>query len=463
VEFIRNTRSFLWDRLDLSQDQADSEAIDAAVRNGVPFRGTNLWVLIFAIFVASVGLNVNSTAVIIGAMLISPLMGPIVGVGYGAGIHDGQLVRQALFNLAIAAGISLMTSSLYFAMTPLAGAQSELLARTSPSLWDVLIALFGGLAGIVGITRKEKSNVLPGVAIATALMPPLCTAGYGIANLDPTFFFGAFYLFAINSVFIAAATWVMVRFMKLPVRTFVDPKVARRAQTWGTLAVVVTMLPSLWLAFGLVRTEVFNARADRFLQDAFPADRGSLVVAKEADFRTQTIRVTLVGQPVDDTLRETLIRTLPAYNLPGVSLQITQNEQVTVDVAGLRADLARDVVGSTLATLEKRDAEIAALKVELAKERGDQGRFDRLDDEILVQLPSPATITVAPMRDKGALVVLDVAEPLPAEVISRLQAWLDVRLGGPCRVVQVAPPSPPDARTPARRGGPRPAQANPAP
>ena len=178
----------------------EMETIDYISKN-VEFKGANLWILIFAILVASVGLNVNSTAVIIGAMLISPLMGPIMGVGLAAGINDFELLKKSLKNLGIAIAISIITSTIYFSFTPLNDAQSELLARTEPSIWDVLIALFGGLAGIVAGSRKEKSNAIPGVAIATALMPPLCTAGYGLATGNVYYFFGAFYLFFINSVF----------------------------------------------------------------------------------------------------------------------------------------------------------------------------------------------------------------------------------------------------------------------
>ena len=182
----------------------------------------------FAIAIASVGLNGNSTAVIIGWMLISPLMGPIIGAGYGVGVQDSQLVRLALRNLAVLTGISLTVSTLYFALTPLEDAQSELLARTSPTLWDVLIAFFGGAAGMVGLARKEKSTLIPGVAIATALMPPLCTAGYGLATAQPHFAIGAFYLFTINGVFIAVATLLFTRYLRLPVHAFADAAEQRR-------------------------------------------------------------------------------------------------------------------------------------------------------------------------------------------------------------------------------------------
>ena len=191
-------RSFLRSRFDLSADKASEEEVVDNIRKGVEFKGTNLWVLIFATFVASLGLNVNSTAVIIGAMLISPLMGPIMGMGLSVGINDFELLKRSLRNFGFMVLASIFTSTLYFFISPLSGAQSELLARTTPTTYDVLIAFFGGLAGIVAQSRKDRtSTVIPGVAIATALMPPLCTAGFGLATLQFKYFIGAFYLFFI--------------------------------------------------------------------------------------------------------------------------------------------------------------------------------------------------------------------------------------------------------------------------
>lgn len=202
------TLLYLRDRFDLEEGKEDElETIDYISKN-VEFKGANLWILIFAIFVASIGLNVNSTAVIIGAMLISPLMGPIMGIGLAAGINDFELLKRSFRNLGVAVFIAILTSTVYFYITPIHDAQSELLARTEPTVWDVLIALFGGLAGIIAGSRKEKSNAVPGVAIATALMPPLCTAGYGLATGNLYYFIGAFYLFFINSVFISLSTYL---------------------------------------------------------------------------------------------------------------------------------------------------------------------------------------------------------------------------------------------------------------
>lgn len=203
-------------RFRLKTEIEDFPEVIKNIESGVVFRGTNLWVLIFAIFVASLGLNVNSTAVIIGAMLISPLMGPIIGMGLGLGIHDLALLKKAALNYLFAVVVSLLTSTVFFLLSPIDEAHSEILSRTSPNIYDVLIAFFGGMAGIIALSSRLKGNVIPGVAIATALMPPLCTAGYGLATWRLNFFFGAFYLFIINTVFIALATLITLKFLNFP-------------------------------------------------------------------------------------------------------------------------------------------------------------------------------------------------------------------------------------------------------
>ncbi len=211
----RNLRDFWRGRFSLDEDKAQRDEVVASISKGVEFRGVNLWVLIFATMIASLGLNVNSAAVIIGAMLISPIMGPIMGVGLALGINDFELLKKSLRNLLLMFIVAIVTSTVYFFLSPLSSNSSELLARTTPTTYDVLIALFGGLAGMVAQTRQDRtSTVIPGVAIATALIPPLCTAGFGLATGQFRFFFGAFYLFFINSVFIALATYLVVRFLK---------------------------------------------------------------------------------------------------------------------------------------------------------------------------------------------------------------------------------------------------------
>jgi uncharacterized hydrophobic protein (TIGR00271 family) len=422
----------LLSRFDLTADQATHEVIDQAIRAGVAFRGTNLWLLIFAIVIASVGLNVNSTAVIIGAMLISPLMGPIMGVGYGAAVADFRLVREALLNVLIATAVSLVASAAYFALTPLAEAHSELLARTSPTIWDVLIALFGGLAGIVGSTRREKSNVVPGVAIATALMPPLCTAGYGLATGNPAYFAGAFYLFFINSVFIAAATFVMVRVMRIPEIDHADANASRRAHRWIAVVVIATALPSVYLANRLVSKELFESRATAFLNAAFPPEAPTFVVSHNVDPERRQVRVTVVGTPVSPAEQQAFEAMLPAYGLDRATLRIDQSEQPTVDIAALREDLAGDLYQRTLAELRARDATIASLQGELASARAASDRFEGLEAEIAAQHPEAGGVVVASATVGGvtSLVVgLGDRNPLAPEARERLRAWLTVRTG----------------------------------
>lgn len=415
-------------RFDLTADQAPPELIDEAIRAGVTFRGTNLWLLIFAIVIASVGLNVNSTAVIIGAMLISPLMGPIMGVGYGAAVADFQLVRTAILNLAVATGVSLVASAVYFAITPLAEAHSELLARTSPSIWDVLIALFGGLAGIVGSTRRERSNVLPGVAIATALMPPLCTAGYGVATGNGAYFAGAFYLFFINSVFIAAATFVMVRTMRLPEIQYVDAAASRRAHRWLALFVVTTALPSVFLAERLVSKELFETRAATFLAAAFPTGSASIVVGRELDAAARLLRVSVVGTRITSERHEALEGMLAVHGLGGATLRIDQAEQPTIDVSALREHLAADLYQRSQVELRDANGTIARLQDELDAARAVAGTLEGIEAEIRAQHPEVERVVVA-SAGAGARLVVALGDPLGAAERERLRAWLGVRTG----------------------------------
>lgn len=432
--------------VDLRPDQAEPEVIDQGIRGAVEFRGTNLWLLVFAILVASIGLNVNSTAVIIGAMLISPLMGPIMGAGYGVAVGDFNLLRRALGNLARATVASLLTSALYFSLSPLAAAHSELLARTTPTVWDVGIALFGGLAGIVGVTRREKSNVIPGVAIATALMPPLCTAGYGLATGQATFFVGAFYLFFINSVFIAAATVLMARWMHFPVVQHVDSATRARARRWIALVVTLTLVPSVLLGQRMVEAELFQSRAQRLLSDALPEDGPTLVASARIVPEERLIRVTLVGEPLSDVAREALSRSLPAYGLHDARIVVNQSTPEELDVEGLRQTMTEDLYEGTLRVLERRDAQVAALEARLAEAERSRGRGEVISTELAALLPDADGVTVAEgvRAERDVIIALvERDEPLPGEEQARLEAWLRTRAGADeARVLQVPPRAP---------------------
>lgn len=316
----------LRDRFNLDEDKAAEEEVRANIRKGVEFRGTNLWVLIFAIFIASIGLNVNSTAVIIGAMLISPLMGPIMGVGLALGVNNFDVMKRSLRSLGLAALVGLITSTLYFWISPLSTAQSELLARTTPTIYDVLIALFGGMAGIVAQSRKDRtSTVIPGVAIATALMPPLCTAGFGLARGNMAFFIGAFYLFFINAVFIAVGTFIIVRFLKYKKVEFVDPKKELRARRYMTVIVTITLVPSVILAYGIVQRTIFESNAKNYIDKVLNFD-GSEIISAVPTYAgdSSTIEVMLVGKKVSEDVLDVARRQMEAYSLKHTTLIVRQ-------------------------------------------------------------------------------------------------------------------------------------------
>lgn len=244
------------DAFSLSSDTASHEEIYIRLVSGAAIKGTNMCVLILAILIASIGLNMNSTAVIIGAMLISPLMGSIIAFSYGLASGDWQISRHYALGFLLQIAISLMTSTLYFSITPISSSTSELLARTTPTIWDVLIAFCGGLAGCIGSTRKDKANnVIPGVAIATALMPPLCTAGYGLATRQFHYFFGAFYLFTLNTYFICLASVLVLMLLKVPRHSVLHAETRRRVTRRLVVTTIVLLLPSLVFAARLIERD----------------------------------------------------------------------------------------------------------------------------------------------------------------------------------------------------------------
>ena len=357
---------YIRDRFDLQEGKEDELETIEYISKNVEFKGANLWILIFAIFVASVGLNVNSTAVIIGAMLISPLMGPIMGIGMAAGINDFELLKRSLRNLGVAVFIAILTSSIYFSFTPLDDAQSELLARTEPTIWDVLIALFGGLAGIIAGSRKEKSNAIPGVAIATALMPPLCTAGYGLATMNMYYFFGAFYLFFINSVFISLSTYLIVRFMKYPKKEFLDEKKEKRVQTYITIFTILTIVPSVYLAYGIVMRSIWEEQAKTFLQTELIYPR-TQVISTELSYNTdpRLIKINLIGDRLADSEIE-LLETRATAGLDNTILQINQSGGVETDMNLLRSDILKDLYDRNEQLIQNKDEKITLLENEVA-------------------------------------------------------------------------------------------------
>ncbi len=338
-------RAFLRGRFSLEEDKADREEVVQVISKGVEFRGVNLWVLIFATLTASLGLNVNSAAVIIGAMLISPIMGPIMGVGFSLGVSDFELLKKSLRNLTLMFIVAITTSTLYFLLTPISSAQSELLARTVPTTYDVLIALTGGLAGMVAQTRTDRtSTVIPGVAIATALIPPLCTAGFGIATGQIKFFLGAFYLFFINSVFIALATYIIVRFLKYEKKTFIDPIRERNVKRLMMIITLLTFIPSVIVGIHMVKVSIFEAISDKYVTQVFNFPHTRVIECNKKFNSGKTpsqIELVLIGESLSDEIIDNTRAQMESFGLRNTELIIRQASTTDkIDVASMQNSYA---------------------------------------------------------------------------------------------------------------------------
>ncbi len=411
------------------------------VRNDVEFNSGNIWALVFAIFIASVGLNVNSTAVIIGAMLISPLMGPIVGAGFALATNDFPLLRRSLRNLLLATVVALVTSTLYFLVSPLEDAQSELLSRTHPTLYDVLIALFGGGAGAVAISRKTgKGNVMPGVAIATALMPPLCTAGFGIAQGNWDFLIGAFHLYLINALFICLATLLFIRAMGFARIRIRDSRHVTRTRVIIVLVTLGIALPSAHTAWIVVRETRFQQKARHFIADNFDfPDRVVLNVTTEYAQKASKIRVTLLGDSLPEVDRQALEKRLADYGLQGTQIEIKQpsTSQSSVDqlMQKIREGVLEDLYARTEKALSEREERILSLEKELAQLRATQVSLRAVAHELTALYPALVFLGIgqevkANNADATSTVVFAAWKRLPsANEQTKLHAFLVQRLG----------------------------------
>lgn len=452
-----------YELFDLRKDLEQPHIIDQSIRSGVKVIGTNLWVLIFAILVASVGLNVNSTAVIIGAMLISPLMGPIVGIGYGAGINDFELIKLSLRNVAIFTFISILASTLYFTLSPLNTETSELLARTSPNLWDVLIAFFGGSAGIVALTRKSISNVVPGVAIATALMPPLCTAGYGISQGNWEYFGGAFFLYCINSVFIAFSTLLFVQIFKLPKHKDLDVSTAKRTNLLIGITVFLMIVPSAYLAYNLVKQRSFMTTANNVV-DVAARSPDYIILGREVDGLQRKILLTVGGDNPPRDLAEQLESRLQMQGLPNTDVIVRYSGSGKVDMTSLKSELRQEVYNSLQQRVNALSDEKQALETQIASFEAHKQDNARLIEEIRAQYPSlgeisitvgqrnadkTATVPLAnnadgqqkPELKQLTLVTLSMNTALSDDDQSRIKDWLTIRFKGKALKILFLPPA----------------------
>lgn len=424
------------------KDDTDYESTVDNISIGVEFRGVNVWVLAFAIIIASVGLNMNSTAVIIGAMLISPIMGPILGIGLSVGILDEELLRKSLRNFLIMVAISLVTSTIYFLISPLNEAQSELLARIRPTTYDVIIAFFGGLAGIVATSRKNPPiTIISGVAIATALMPPLCTAGYGLATWQIRFFGGAIYLFFINSFFIALATFIMVRFLGFPQRKYLNSTRLNAVKRGIYIFAIIVMIPSVIMAINLVKETAFNTQASKFVSDIQVSKMFEKV--QLIDYKTkyerdkQEITMRVIGKPLsvqDITKMQKIMQN--EYGLEHTKLVVRQPEGL-IDITQ-QNQVIEDLIDKKDAVIAQQDSIIDQLRTQVEVSDGSSEKINQLIKEIHTQYPDIERIAIADMQSYDAESLEHARMPIiylkwkdgrqHPDAEKKLVAWLKVRL-----------------------------------
>jgi uncharacterized hydrophobic protein (TIGR00271 family) len=335
--------------IDLETEIDDFDLIHQTIEKDIIFKGTNLWILIFAIFVASIGLNMNSTAVIIGAMLISPLMGPINGMGYSIATYNFPLFKLAVKNYTFAVVAGLTASTVYFSLSPISAAHSELLARTSPTIYDVLIAIFGGLAGIVAISSKLKGNVIPGVAIATALMPPLCTAGYGIATGQLYYFLGAFYLFTINTVFIGLSAMAISQILKFPIRAIIGSAQKKKINRWISAVIILIGLPSIYFGYILVQKEKFTENATKYVNNISVID-GNYLLKNEINPVNKSITLLYGGPSLSETQKISIKEKSKYFSLENAEIKFQQGlsfdaiSKKNTEVDNLKGELNREYI-----------------------------------------------------------------------------------------------------------------------
>jgi uncharacterized hydrophobic protein (TIGR00271 family) len=426
-------------KFDLLQERDDFIVVHDEIESGISFKGTNLWVLIFAILIASVGLNVNSTAVIIGAMLISPLMGPIIGVGYGIATYDFKMLKLALRNYIFAMIAGLCASALYFALTPINAAQSELLSRTSPNIYDVLIALFGGFAGIVVLASKRKGNVVSGVAIATALMPPLCTAGYGLAMGNWNFFFGALYLYAINSVFIAVATMVTTRFYRFPVASYLSEKAKRKANYLIYFIVLFTALPSLYFGYRLVKHEEFKQRAQDFITNETNIPN-EFLLKQDVDPVNKVIRLVFGGKGLSEQTKESIREAAKKYDLSDAKIEVSQSfSLVDTEKEMSEADKLRGELSNTMQKMQ-------GMKLDYDSLNRNQVLGARLQAELKVWEPGiircyanfATTLNSDSTQSQALIFIAEAKEDMESQVDpTKIKKWLQTKYPKTKLIVEV--------------------------
>jgi len=413
--------------INLHNGEEEKNVVKENVLANISFRGSNLWILACAIAIASVGLNVNSTAVIIGAMLISPLMGPIVGAGFALGTYDFLLLKKALKNLFIATVVSLSVSAVYFYLSPFKDAQSELLARTSPNIYDVLIAFFGGVVGAITITRKEKGNPLAGVAIATALMPPICTVGYGIAIGNLNYIAGAFYLYVINCFFICLSTFLIIKYLKYPIFQQVDEKVQKKVRNITSILVLFMIVPSVYLAFNLFMEKSEQQKCNNFIKSEF-TDKGYTLIYKDLNLevKPKVIALAFVNKQFNQSEITSYNSKLKKYKISNTKLVILQDTNII-------NSNSNEISSSNLIKMLKE----ADLNLKADSTNNSSMENNNIMAEVKVLFPSINNVAYNTINYKNiennslnskTVVLIKSEQKIETEQLTKFEEWIKIKL-----------------------------------
>ncbi len=435
--------SFIRELTNIRKD-IDKSAADASIRKNIYFKGPNVWILAFSIIVASVGLNVNSTAVIIGAMLISPLMGPIIGIGLGLGVNDTLLIKGGMKNLLVMVFISVLASCLYFLITPLKLANpTELLARTNPSIYDVIIALFGGAAGMLELCRKEKGTVLSGVAIATALMPPLCTAGYGIASGHLSYFLGAIYLFFINGIFIILATYIMVKYLEFDEIKFANETTGKRVKHFITLVVLLVAVPSIWSATIMIRDNRFSQNVSSFIKENRTIGNNYIYDYQIEKRKGGKVTLFITGGSLTFAEKERLASSAQKYGIKAEQLLYSEHS-LGASEEDMSEKMLKTIYERADNEIKRQEARIKILENELDAIRGKEIPYNQLSREVGSQYPEILSLYVANgqqiQKDSlqgrhKVMVVANTTKAMLPKRVKSLEDWLRIRLNDTTVVV----------------------------
>lgn len=399
--FFQSLKEYLPKLLNIKHG-TDKESTAERIREGISIKGHTAWILVFSILIASIGLNVSSTAVVIGAMLISPLMGPILGIGFSIAVNDVDTLKGSVINFGAMIFLSIVTSFLFFSIPIFKEATPELLARTKPDVRDVLIALSGGLALIIAISRpKPQFNTVAGVAIATALMPPLCTAGFGLATGNFNYFGGAIFLFTINSIFIALAAFGITKYLKFPMRKYINQAKRKRISQVASLIAFVVLAFSIYQFYVLYQLNNYTILAERFI-DGLKEDGVNIIgESKESiDYKSKEIKLYVFGRDYSAREKEGWEEKLDEMGLKGTRLTIMESQENT----GIREDIdkikelyinSHKMLSTKDETIKEKDFRISELEKDLRRYYSNEVHFDRITKEIEINYDDLASISFA--------------------------------------------------------------------